>query len=171
MQKFEKLPTNIGIVQSLKELIVFGCSNLVGAADELVKLKSLKVFHANDTDLNQLLTAAHEIAPSHALSFPNWVAKPNKNLKILSFVRLPSSLVTLSLARCNLSDDAFLNDFGSLPLLQNLFLGGIQFVAFHISSGILRGSRSLIYLGLQSSKRFGGRQPPWKNSMLQSVEN
>ncbi|KAM7477406.1 hypothetical protein LguiA_025619 [Lonicera macranthoides] len=125
-KSLRKLPTNIGMVQSLEELIISGCSNLVGAVDELVKLKSLKVFHANYTNLNQLLSAAHEVevAPSHALSFPNWVTKPNKNPKILSFVCLPSSLVTLSLASCNLSDDAFLNDFGSLPLLQNLFLGG-----------------------------------------------
>ncbi|KAM7477417.1 hypothetical protein LguiA_025630 [Lonicera macranthoides] len=125
-KSLRKLPTNIGMVQSLEELIISGCSNHVGAVDELVKLKSLKVFLANYTNLNQLLSAAHEVevALSHMLSFPNWITKLNKNPKIISFVCLPSSLVTLSLASCNLSDDAFFNDFGSLPLLQNPFLGG-----------------------------------------------
>ncbi|KAM7477399.1 hypothetical protein LguiA_025612 [Lonicera macranthoides] len=125
-KSLRNLPKNISMVQSLEELIVSGCSNLVGVADELVKLKSLKLFHAYETNMNQLLFTGHEVevAPRHALYFSNWITKPNKNPKTLSFVSLPSSLVTLSLVRCNLSDDAFLHDFGSLPMLQNLFLGG-----------------------------------------------
>ncbi|KAM7480794.1 hypothetical protein LguiB_005377 [Lonicera macranthoides] len=125
-KSLRNLPKNISMVQSLEELIVSGCSNLVGVADELVKLKSLKVFRAYETNMNQLLFTGHEVevAPRHALYFSNWITKPNKNPKTLSFVSLPRSLVTLSLVRCNLSDDAFLHDFGSLPMLQNLFLGG-----------------------------------------------
>ncbi|KAM7477422.1 hypothetical protein LguiA_025635 [Lonicera macranthoides] len=125
-KSLRKLPKNISMVESLEELIVSGCSNLVGVADELVKLKSLRVFRADETNINQLLSTAHEVevAPWHALSFSKWITKPNKNPKTLSFVHLPISLVTLSLAKCNLSDDAFPHDIGSLPMLQNLFIGG-----------------------------------------------
>ncbi|KAM7480808.1 hypothetical protein LguiB_005391 [Lonicera macranthoides] len=103
-KSLRKLPTNIGMVQSLKELIVSGCSNLVAAAEELGKLKSLKTFHANNTDLNQLLSTAHdvEIAPSHALSIANWVPIPNKRgnpiRSLPHFIRYFAGLKTLDIS-------------------------------------------------------------------------
>ncbi|CAL5378150.1 unnamed protein product [Camellia sinensis] len=58
--------------------------------------------------------------------FFSWVLKPRKCLNPISFslASLSHSLVTLSLAHCNLSDDAMPRDIGVLSLLRNLNLSG-----------------------------------------------
>ncbi|KAM7493438.1 hypothetical protein LguiB_028047 [Lonicera macranthoides] len=115
-----KLPRNIGMVKSLKQLIISGCSNLVGVASELEKMKSLEVLEADRIETSQALSDD---------TFPAWynlipcITKPCKNPEI-SWGSLPSSLVTLTLVGSNLSDESFPKNLGNLPALRHLYLGG-----------------------------------------------
>ncbi|XP_057464553.1 disease resistance protein RUN1-like isoform X2 [Actinidia eriantha] len=106
-KNLRKLPRNISMVESLEELNISGCSNLIGAVEELKKMRSLRVLHANRMNINQLLTMKVE---SQASFWP-WIPKPRKSIQ-MSLAALPSSLVHLSLAHCNLTDDAFPRDLG-----------------------------------------------------------
>lgn len=123
-RNLKNLPRNICLVKSLEELVISGCSNLVGAGDELGKMDSLIVLRADRLSINRALSASTDTAPWYAgISPASWLAKLEVNLETTR-ASLPSSLVTLTLVASNLSDDAFPNDMGSLPSLQNLYLGG-----------------------------------------------
>ncbi|XP_057497448.1 disease resistance protein RPV1-like [Actinidia eriantha] len=111
-----KLPLSIIMLKSLETLIISGCSKLDELPTELRKLESLKVFAADGISINQLLATTGEVKSQQAL-----VSMPRRSPEI-SWVSLPHSLVSLSLADCNLSDDAFPRDFSNLFLLQNLNL-------------------------------------------------
>ncbi|XP_057464545.1 disease resistance protein RUN1-like isoform X1 [Actinidia eriantha] len=117
-KNLRKLPRNISMVESLEELNISGCSNLIGAVEELKKMRSLRVLHADRLNVNQLLTMKVE---SQASIWP--FSKPKKSIQI-SLASLPSSLVHLSLAHCNLTDDAFPRDLGMLSKLQHFCLVG-----------------------------------------------
>ncbi|GFY89440.1 hypothetical protein Acr_06g0013800 [Actinidia rufa] len=118
-KNLRKLPRNISLVESLEELNISGCSNLKGAVEELEKMRSLRVLHADRMNINQLLTMEIE---SQASIWP-WIPKPRKSIQ-MSLAALPSSLVHLSLAHCNLTDDAFPGDLGMLSKLQHFCLVG-----------------------------------------------
>ncbi|PSS02788.1 TMV resistance protein like [Actinidia chinensis var. chinensis] len=118
-KNLRKLPRNISMVESLEELNISGCSNLKGAVEELEKMRSLRVLHADRMNIDQLLTMEVE---SQASIWP-WIPKPRKSIQ-MSLAALPSSLVNLSLAHCNLTDDAFPGDLGMLSKLQHFCLVG-----------------------------------------------
>ncbi|GFS34312.1 hypothetical protein Acr_00g0033220 [Actinidia rufa] len=117
-KNLRKLPRNISMVESLEELNISGCSNLIGAVEELKKMRSLRVLHADRLNINQLRTMEVE---SQASIWP--FPKPKKSIQ-MSLASLPSSLVHLSLAHCNLTDDAFPEDLGMLAKLQHFCLVG-----------------------------------------------
>lgn len=81
------------MLKSLETLIISGCSRLNEFPVEMGKMESLKVFLADEVPISQLHTTA-----------------------------LPCTLVLVSLTGCNLSDDSFPRDFGSLHSLQELDL-------------------------------------------------
>ncbi|XP_057502537.1 disease resistance protein RUN1-like [Actinidia eriantha] len=118
-KNLRKLPRNISMVQTLEELNISGCTSLIGAIEELKKMRSLRVLQADRMNVSQLLTMEVE---SQASFWP-WIPKPRKSIQ-MSLAALPSSLVHLSLAHCNLTDDAFPGDLGMLSKLQHFCLVG-----------------------------------------------
>ncbi|XP_058190549.1 disease resistance protein RPV1-like [Rhododendron vialii] len=116
-KNLRKLPRNMNTVESLVEINISGCSNLMGAIEELEKMKSLRVLHASRMDIDRFLTK--EVV-SQGFILP-WVPKPRIRMSLAS---LPSSLTHLNLSHCNLTENAFPEDFGKLSKLQQLFLGG-----------------------------------------------
>ncbi|KAM7477384.1 hypothetical protein LguiA_025597 [Lonicera macranthoides] len=53
-KNLRKLPRNISMVKCLEQLIISGCSNLVGAENELEKMQSLRVLNADRTEICQV---------------------------------------------------------------------------------------------------------------------
>ncbi|PSS02600.1 TMV resistance protein like [Actinidia chinensis var. chinensis] len=137
-KNLRKLPRNISMVESLEELNISGCSNLIGAIKELKKMRSLRVLHGNRMNINQLLTMKVE---SQASFWP-WIPKPRKSIQ-MSLAALPSSLVHLSLAHCNLTDDAFPGDLGMLSKLQHFCLVGNPISTLPICVKDLTGLQTL----------------------------
>ncbi|CAK9167351.1 unnamed protein product [Ilex paraguariensis] len=118
-RSLEKLPTNIGMLSSLETLNISGCSNLEEVPLELKEIKSLKTFQANEIDLSLLPSTTEENRQWHPLM---WFGRSRKRtrpqLSKFFSTALPHSLVTLSLAGCNLSDGDFPKDFSSLTSLE-----------------------------------------------------
>ncbi|CAL2241118.1 unnamed protein product [Prunus armeniaca] len=92
-KNIRKLPNSSSMLKSLETLIISGCSSLNEFPVDMGKMESLKVFLADEVRISRLHTTT-----------------------------LPFSLVVLSLTYCNLSDDSFPRNFGSLPSLQRLDL-------------------------------------------------
>ncbi|CAL5378152.1 unnamed protein product [Camellia sinensis] len=124
-RRLRKLPQQICHLKSLKELILYGCSELNQLPTELGNLESLTVFNADKTSIcqSQSTTDKKNFWGSFFLS---WILKPRKCPNPISFslASLSHSLVTLSLAHCNLSDEALPRDIGLLSVLRNLNLSG-----------------------------------------------
>ncbi|XP_058188497.1 TMV resistance protein N-like isoform X3 [Rhododendron vialii] len=118
-----KLPKSICQLNSLEKLILSGCSNLIELPIELGKLESLTVLHADKVAVNQLVPTTGEVK-SWKARFWSWVSKRSRSPESIGFflATLSHSLVKLSLANCNLSNDAIPIDLNSLSLLQYLNL-------------------------------------------------
>lgn len=114
-KNLKKLTQSIGLLKSLETLILVDCSKLDELPNELEKMQSLTVFHADG--INQLPSGD---AKSRNAFFWSWLSKPRTPK--FSLASLPRSLLNLSLAGCNLSDDALMKDFGGMTLLQKLDL-------------------------------------------------
>ncbi|XP_059648330.1 disease resistance protein RPV1-like isoform X2 [Cornus florida] len=114
------LPRSIGMLMFLETLIISGCSNLDKWPIELSKMESLKVLHMDGTPVYRFHCDIGEGKLWHAFIW-SWMLKPTSRPEVL-WASLPRSLVSLSLAECSLSDNAFPKDFHSLPLLKNLNL-------------------------------------------------
>lgn len=110
-----KLPRSIGLLKSLDKLILSGCSKLDELPEELRTLQCLRVLRADETSINRL--------QSWQLNWWSWLF-PRRSLQStsFSFTFLPCSLVKLSLADCNITDDVIPDDLSSLPALEHLNL-------------------------------------------------
>ncbi|KAM7514913.1 hypothetical protein LguiA_004496 [Lonicera macranthoides] len=97
----------IGKLKSLETLIIAGCSNMSEFLTDLKNVESLK-------------NATRGFKLWDAFSWP-WLSKPKKNVEGF-WASFPQSLVNLSLADCNLSDDSFPSDLGNIVSLQELDL-------------------------------------------------
>ncbi|GMP39606.1 hypothetical protein CsSME_00010373 [Camellia sinensis var. sinensis] len=124
-KRLRKLPQQIGHLKSLRKLIISGCSKLNQFPIELSNLESLTVFHANRTAICQSLSTTGEDKLWYSFFWPR-ILKPEKCPNSINFplASLSRSLVSLSLAYCNLPDDAIPRDIGGLSLLQSLNLTG-----------------------------------------------
>lgn len=100
-KRIRKLPRNISRLIFLEEMIISGCSSLVEFPMGLGNMKSLKVFKADETGMNALLS-------------------PSKDIQ--TWASFPRFLGELSLRDCNLSNDSFPGDFSHLTLLKKLDL-------------------------------------------------
>lgn len=109
-----KLP-NISGLKFLKILIISGCSNLNDFPMDMRNMKSLKVFQADGVPIHQLL---------HTTADPEVVLGQKSIPELFWTSYLPSNLVDLSIANCNLSDDDFPGAFQNLYALQKLDLSG-----------------------------------------------
>ncbi|KAK2965028.1 hypothetical protein RJ639_029541, partial [Escallonia herrerae] len=122
-----KLPRNIAMLKVLKALIISGCLNLVEFPMGMEKLEVLRVFHVDRIVMGPV-TPATEVGTSWHALIPLWrVSKPRKTPE-LSCASLPRFLVNVSLAGCNLFDDAFPRELTNLHSLQNLNLGDNPFL-------------------------------------------
>ncbi|XP_028112690.1 TMV resistance protein N-like [Camellia sinensis] len=112
-RRLRKLPQQICHLKFLKELILYGCSELNQLPTELGNLESLTVFNADKTAICQSQSTTDE-KNFWCSFFSSWVWKPRQCPNPISFslASLSHSLVTLSLAHCNLSDDAMPRDMG-----------------------------------------------------------
>lgn len=123
----QKLPTSISQLKSLEKLVLSGCSKLKDFPFDLRKMECLIVFHADRTSIYQSPIMTGETKSPSSIFCP-WISKPAKMPELVRFSMssLCCSLVNLSLAHCNLQDDAILEDLGCLSSLQKLNLTGNQ---------------------------------------------
>ncbi|XP_057502966.1 disease resistance protein RUN1-like isoform X2 [Actinidia eriantha] len=107
-KNLKKLPSKFHYLTSLRALNIFGCSKLDLSADGFM--------------INKKSTTRW--VESGSWLFKPLVLKPRKSPESIYFSlsTLPCSLVTLSLAQCNVSSDGLARSLGSLSLLQNLNL-------------------------------------------------
>ncbi|XP_021908835.1 TMV resistance protein N-like [Carica papaya] len=121
-KNLQKLSSKIGMLTSLEVVILNGCSRLEKLPSNLDKMESLKVLLADGTAINRSIYSSQSWLSTIK---PSWLF-PKRIPRSPSFpwVSLPRSLVRLSLANCNLSDDAIPNDLSCLSCLQDLNLAG-----------------------------------------------
>ncbi|XP_031121107.1 TMV resistance protein N-like [Ipomoea triloba] len=114
-KNLRRLPTSFSNLKSLEHLVISGCSRLATTTTELGKLESLTTLHAD------------EIAFGHQhTQWRSWLSRLKKAPYSESFVlsSLSRSLVSLSLVKCSLTDDALSTGITSLPSLHFLNLSG-----------------------------------------------
>ena len=121
-----RLPPQFHRLRSLEKLILSGCSKLENLpVEELGKLQSLKMLHADEIAISHIASNKNEVVAWRSF-FPSWLSKPRTcrvpiNFSLASF---SSSLLSLSLAHCNLTDQAIPSDITSLCSLKYLNLSG-----------------------------------------------
>ncbi|KAM7474448.1 hypothetical protein LguiB_021691 [Lonicera macranthoides] len=114
-----KLPRNIGMLGSLKTLLISGC-NICEFPNEMRNMKSLEELNANGIVINPLHSSSWEVKWWKPIVW-SILEAPRKCPQTL-WASLPSSLRILRLSNCNLSDDSFLENFSNLPSLWILDL-------------------------------------------------
>ncbi|CAN4108912.1 unnamed protein product [Withania somnifera] len=119
-KKLQRLPDGICMLKCLVTLNISGCSSVEYVPMDLDKVDSLRELYADEIAVHQMISTAEEVKPWYGF-LRSWIHKGTICPKV-SHICLPNSLVTLSLANCNLSEDAFPVAFSSLSLLQNLDL-------------------------------------------------
>nr|XP_016469562.1 PREDICTED: disease resistance protein TAO1-like [Nicotiana tabacum] len=117
-KNLRKLPGSFCKLKSLEKFTISGCSRLVTSAIELGKLESLKTLQANGMNFGQLAPVGGNEKSWRSL-WQTWSSNlrrsPDSNH--FSFSSLSSSLVSLSFAKCNLTDDALSFGLCNLPSL------------------------------------------------------
>ncbi|KAH0768243.1 hypothetical protein KY285_004114 [Solanum tuberosum] len=119
-KNLQRLPDSICMLKCLVTLNISGCSSLEYVPMDLDKVDSLRELYADEIAIHQMVSTAEEVQLWYGF-LRSWMCKGTICPKV-SHISLPNSLVTLSLAKCNLSDDTFPVAFNSLSLLQNLDL-------------------------------------------------
>ncbi|KAL6125914.1 hypothetical protein ACLB2K_073965 [Fragaria x ananassa] len=131
--KIGKLPEDIYSLKSLETFILSGCSNLYEFPMEMRNMASLKVLEADEIPINRLLATTEDQVKS-------WPMLKHIDNFWASF---PSSLLELSLANCNLSDEAFPMELSNLPSLKRLYFTGNPIFCL---PDCIRGLEELDYL-------------------------
>lgn len=125
-RNLRRLPSQFHRLGSLEKLILSGCSKLEKLpVEDLGKLQSLKMLHADEIAIGHITSNRNELIEWRSF-FPSWLSKPRTcrvpiNFSLASF---SSSLLSLSLAHCNLSDEAIPSDLTRLCSLRYLNLSG-----------------------------------------------
>ncbi|GFY94660.1 disease resistance protein [Actinidia rufa] len=127
-----KVHESIGELKKIVSLNMKGCKNLKKLPSEiqcLTSLRTLNMSGCSKLDLSADGIMINRTGTTHGVESGSWlfkpfVLKPRKNPESLYFslATLPRSLVTLSLAQCNVSSDGLARSLGSLSLLQDLNL-------------------------------------------------
>ncbi|KAK4378746.1 hypothetical protein RND71_000608 [Anisodus tanguticus] len=142
-KNLRKLPGSFCKLKSLEKLIISGCCRLVTSAIELGKLESLTTLQADGMNFGN--------ANSRRVLWQTLSSKlrrsPGSNQ--FSFSSLSRSLVSLSLAKCNLTDDAPSFGLCNLPSLCFLNL-----------------SENLIFLPASEHKKIGMPRDLWLDGCL-----
>ncbi|XP_006363488.1 TMV resistance protein N-like isoform X2 [Solanum tuberosum] len=117
-KSLSNLPRSFCKLNSLETLIISGCSGLALSTIDLGNLESLKTLHADEINYD------HE--KSWVALWQSWSSKLRKSPDYdnFSLYSLSSSLVSLSLARCKLTDDALSLGVNNLFSLRHLNLSG-----------------------------------------------
>ncbi|XP_050223812.1 disease resistance protein RUN1-like isoform X2 [Mercurialis annua] len=115
-KRLMKFPRRIIMLKSLEELILSGCSQLDKLPNELTEMESLKVLHLDG--ITQFTTKSQESI------FWSWLALRQGIESSFALSLIPQSLERLSLADCNLSDDAVADELGYFSSLKHLNLSG-----------------------------------------------
>ncbi|KAL1802862.1 hypothetical protein ACET3Z_031509 [Daucus carota] len=119
----KRLPKNIYKLKYLQTLIISGCSNIRMLDAEMKNMESLKDFHADGLDFGNS-SYRNQKSESWLDFFQGLVSKPRIGPE-LSLTSLPfNSITLLSLANCNLNNNAFPKDYCLAPSLQYLILSG-----------------------------------------------
>nr|XP_011469196.1 PREDICTED: TMV resistance protein N-like [Fragaria vesca subsp. vesca] len=141
--KIGKLPEDIYSLKSLETFILSGCSNLYEFPMEMRNMASLKVLEADEIPINRLLATTEDQVKS-------WPMLKHIDNFWASF---PSSLLELSLANCNLSDDAFPMELSNLSSLKRLYFTGNPICSL---PDCIRGLEELDYLGFSGCTSLKG---------------
>jgi len=116
----KRLPDEMCMLTSLRTLTLSGCSKLDGKIpNQLEKMKFLWVIRADGPLMSHFQKWASRMW--------SWLMRNGTLSTKRSFDCLPSSLVKLSLANCNIGDDMMRNNLSSLPCLEHLDLSGNPF--------------------------------------------
>ncbi|XP_055803965.1 disease resistance protein RPV1-like isoform X2 [Solanum dulcamara] len=117
-KSLSNLPRSFCKLKSLETLIISGCSGLPLSTIDLGKLESLKTLHADEIN--------YDLEKSWVTLWQSWSSKLRKSphYDTFSLYSLSSSLVSLSLARCKLTDDALSLGVNNLLSLRHLNLSG-----------------------------------------------
>ncbi|KAJ6854717.1 disease resistance protein RUN1-like [Populus alba x Populus x berolinensis] len=135
----KRLPDEMCMLTSLRTLILSGCSKLDSEIpNQLEKMELLWVIRAAGPLMSQFQKWASRMW--------SWLMRSSTLSTKRSIDCLPSSLVNLSLANCNIRDDMMHNILSSLPCLEHLDLSGNPFQ--HLPESLSRLTR-LETLGLQ----------------------
>ena len=129
----KRLPVEMCKLTSLQTLILSGCSKLDSEIpNHLEKMKFLGVIRADGPLMSQFQKWASRIW--------SWLMRNGTLSTKRSFDCLPSSLVKLSLANCNIGDDNMMrHNLSSLPCLEHLDLSGNPFQ--HLPESLSRLTR------------------------------
>ena len=159
----KSLPSCICDLKCLEIFILSGCSKFEELPENFGNLEMLKEFCADGTAIRVLPSSFSLLRNLEILSFEGckgpppsiswWLPRRSSNFS--SFVLSPlsslSSLKTLSLSACNISDGATLDSLGFLSSLEDLDLSENNFVT--LPSNISRLPH-LKMLGLENCKRL-----------------
>jgi hypothetical protein len=116
----KRLPDEMYMSTSLRTLILSGCSKLDSEIpNRLEKMKFLWVIRADGPLMSQFQKWASRMW--------SWLMRNGTLLTKRSIDCLPSSLVNLSLANCNIRDDMMRNNLSYMPCLEHLNLSGNPF--------------------------------------------
>ncbi|XP_058216249.1 disease resistance-like protein DSC1 [Rhododendron vialii] len=148
-KKLRNLPSSICMLKHLETLVISGCSNLNGLPTNIENMESLTVLKVDGIALNQSLPTNGQANAMQSFIWA-WRLKRRENQEI-SWPSLPWSLVELSLANCNLSDDDFPIDLSNLCSLKELDLSSNQFRSLPDFIGSLT---KLEYLTIYSCPRL-----------------
>ena len=171
-KKLVSLPQSLCKLTSLQILTLAGCSELKKLPDELGSLRCLVNLNADGSGIQEVGPSITLLTNLQVLSlagckkrnvvFSLW-SSPTVCLQLRSLLNL-SSVKTLSLSDCNLSEGALPSDLSSLSSLESLDLSKNNFITIPAS---LNRLSQLLYLSLSHCKSL--QSVPELPSTIQKV--
>ena len=161
-QMLKSLPSSTCDLKSLETFILSGCSKFKEFPENFGSLEMLKELYADEIAIGVLPSSFSFLRNLQILSFKGckgpsstlWLLPRRSSNSIGSILQPLSglrSLIRLNLSNCNLSDEPNLSSLGFLSSLEELYLGGNDFVT--LPSTISQLS-NLTLLGLENCKRL-----------------